>query len=81
LNKNLNIERVYLAIKIKESSSLSKTIYLRGKKKRYYEMSDLNTLKIKMIERRKRATRDIDHLDRSLKQLSMKQAEGYFSVQ
>ena len=76
LVKTIDIDHVILAFKIKAHPSVTAVAYIVSGRNCFYEV-DLANFKIKSIELRKRATRDIGHFDKGLKQLSLPTAKEY----
>jgi len=68
--RGIRIARVYFALKIEEDLSIEHRLYLQAMNNKFYEIIDLKNMKTKIIEGRKRTTRDIRYIDSSLKQLS-----------
>jgi hypothetical protein len=78
LKEGTVISQVYLALKVKSLRSWALTIYLLDSSGVLYEMEGSGT-KTRMIEPRKRSTRDVRYLDSRLKRLDVKQAQEYLS--
>jgi hypothetical protein len=76
LVKTIDIDHVILALKIKAPPLVNSIAYVISSRKRLYEI-DIANSKIKSIESRKRTTRDIEHFDKGLNQLSLQAATEY----
>lgn len=80
LSTDLPVKDVYLALRISKDLLIKKTIFLRTMNKRYYELTDMESMKLKKINRKKRSRREISRLDRSLKKLNSEELEQYYSM-
>jgi len=80
INKRAKVKDVYLALKIEDDESISKRVYLRGNKGHYYKLEDFSSARMIRIPNRKRTTKDIKHLDKSLKTLEQEQVRSFFVI-
>lgn len=68
--RDIRIAHIYFALKIEEDLSIEHKLYLQTMNNKFYEIVDLENMKTKRVDSRKRTTRDIRYLNSSLKQLS-----------
>lgn len=78
--ENIQIRDAYLAIKVDNNLSMKKAFYLKGIDNKYFELTDIKSMKLKKIDRSKRSHREIRRLDKSLKKLDSQELKLYWTA-
>lgn len=78
--QNIQIQDAYFAVKIANDLSMKKVFYLKGSNNKYYELIDLDSMKLIKIHERKRSHREIRRLDKSLKKLDWQELGLYWTI-